>query len=120
MTPGNMQMSEFALRIEWKHFRIPAGPAYGRNRPLKSRNLGFAHDGTFFQNFGKFEKWEMPKKMLPMQSKLFLSGWKRFGDNRWAGGRAMSGNGARPPRNPRVLPIRFAGYPIFDLAFFGL
>ena len=109
-----------SLRIEWKHFRIPEGPAYGRNRPLKSRNLGFGHLGTFVPSFWKFEKWEVPKKMLPMQSELFLGGWNRSGVNRWPGGRAISGNGARPPRKVRVLDIRFAGYPIFDLAVFGL
>ena len=66
VTPGGMEMSEIALRIEWKHFRIPAGPASGRNCPLKSRNLGFGHDGPFFHSFGKFGKWEMQKKMLSM------------------------------------------------------
>ena len=66
VTPEGMEMSEIALRIEWKHFRIPAGPASGRHCPLKSRNLGFGHNGTFSQSFWKFEKWEVPKKMLPM------------------------------------------------------
>ena len=120
VTPEDMEMSEIALRIEWKHFRMPAGPACGRNRPLKSRNLGFGHDGTFFQSFWKLEKWEMPKKMLAWQSKLFLSGCKRFGVNRWAGGRAMSGKRPGPPRKVYVSPIWLVGYPIFDLAIFGL
>ena len=62
VTPEDMEMSEITLRIEWKHFQIPAGPASGRNCPLKSRNLGLGHHGTFFQSFWKFEKWEMPKK----------------------------------------------------------
>ena len=73
VTPEDMEMSEITLRIEWKHFRIPAGPASGRNCPLKSRNLGFCHDGPFFQSFGKFEKWEMtnveqtfPERMEPV------------------------------------------------------
>ena len=66
VTTEDMEMSEITLRIEWKHFRIPAGPASGRNCPLKCRNLGFGHHGTFFQSFRKFEKWEMQKKMLPM------------------------------------------------------
>ena len=74
VTTQDMEMSEIALRIEWKHFQIPAGPASGRNCPLKSRNLDFGRDGAFFQSFRKFEKWEMSKKMLPMQSELFLSG----------------------------------------------
>ena len=56
VTPEDMDLSRIALRIEWKHFRIPEGPAYGRNRPLKSRNLGFRHEGIFFQSFGKIEK----------------------------------------------------------------
>ena len=55
VTIQNMEMSEIALRIEWKHFRIPAGPASGRNCPLKCRKLGFGHHGTFFQSFGKFD-----------------------------------------------------------------
>ena len=58
--------------------------------------------------------------MMAWQSKLFLSEWKRFGVNRWPGGRAIPGNGAHPARKPRVLPISLAGYPIFDLARFGL
>ena len=66
VTTQDMEMSEIALRIEWKHFQFPAGPASGRNCPLKSRNLRFAHIGTFFQSLRKFEKWEVPKKMLPM------------------------------------------------------
>ena len=37
VTIQNMEMSEIALRIEWKHFQIPAGPASGRNCPLKCR-----------------------------------------------------------------------------------
>ena len=64
VTPEDMEMSAIVLRIEWKHFRIPAGPASGRNCPLKSQNLGFGHHGTFFQSSGKFEKWEIEKKML--------------------------------------------------------
>ena len=56
VTIEHMEMSGIALRIEWKHFRIPAGPSSGRNDPLKSRNLGFGHYGTFFQSFGEIEK----------------------------------------------------------------
>ena len=63
VTPEDMEMSEIALRIEWKHFRTPAGPASGRNCPLKCRNLGFGHHGTFFQSYRKIEKWEVPKKL---------------------------------------------------------
>ena len=55
VTPADMEMSEITLRIEWKHSRIPAGPASGRNRPLNSRNLGFGHGGTFCRSFEKFE-----------------------------------------------------------------
>ena len=73
VTPEDMEMSEITLRIEWKHFRIPEGPAYGRNRPLKSRNLGFGHLGIFFLSLRKFEKWAMPQKMRPLQSTLLLS-----------------------------------------------
>ena len=120
VTPEDMEMSEITLRIEWKHFRIPAGPASGRHCPLKSRNLGFGHLGTFVRSFWKIEKWEMPKKMLPMQSELFLSGWYRSEVNRWPGGRAMSGKRPGPPRKVYVSPIWLAGYPIFDLAIFGL
>ena len=82
VTIQNMEMSEIALRIEWKHFQIPAGPASGRNCPLKSRNLGFGHIGTFFRSFRKFGKWEVPKKLLAIRSKLFLGGWHRSGVNR--------------------------------------
>ena len=120
VTTEDMEMSEIALRIEWKHFRIPAGPASGRNCPLKSRNLGFGQIGTFFRSFGKFEKWEVPKKLLAIQSELFLGGWNRSGVNRWPGGRAMSGKRPGPPRKARVGTIPLAGYPIFDLAISGL
>ena len=120
VTTEHMEMPGIAVRIECKHFRIPAGPASGRNSPLKSRNLCFADYDTFFQSLGKFEKWGNRKFLLAMWSTVFLSGWKRFGVNRWPGGCAMSGNGARPGRKPRVLTISLAGHPIFDLAFFGL
>ena len=89
VTIQNMEMSGMVVRIEWKHSRNAAGPASGRNRPLKSRNLGFGHIGTFFRSFRKFEKWEVPKKLLAIQSKLFLGGWNRSGVNRWPGGRAI-------------------------------
>ena len=50
VTPEDMEMSEITLRIECEHSRIPARPASCRNRPLNSRNLGFGHEGTFFQS----------------------------------------------------------------------
>ena len=54
--------------------QIRAGPASGRNCPLKSQNLGFGHIGTFFQSLRKFAKWGVPKKKLAIQSELFLGG----------------------------------------------
>ena len=36
VTIEHMEMSGIALRIEWKHFRIPAGLSSGRNSSLKS------------------------------------------------------------------------------------
>ena len=115
-----MKMSGIASRIEWKHSRIPAGPASGRNSPLKSRNLCFADYGTFFRSLEKFGKLENPTFLLAMWSKLFLSGWKWSGVNRRSAGRAMSRKRPSPPRKPRVSDIRSAGYPIFDLAISGL
>ena len=50
VTLADMKMSAIALRIECKHSRNPAGPASCRNRALNSRNLGFGHDGIFFQS----------------------------------------------------------------------
>ena len=50
VTPEDMEMSEITLRIECKQSQIPARSASCRNRPLNSRNLGFAHEGTFFQS----------------------------------------------------------------------
>ena len=66
VTPEDMEMSEITLGIEWKHFLKPAGPASGRKRPLKSRNLSFGYHGTFFQSFGKSEKWDSEKILLPV------------------------------------------------------
>ena len=74
VTIQNMEMSEIALRIEWKHFQIPAGPASGRNCPLKSRNLGFGHHSTFFRSCEKIEKWEVEIFLLSGESKLCLCG----------------------------------------------
>ena len=119
VTTEDMEMSEIALRIEWKHFRIPAGPASGRNCPLNSRNLGFGHEGTFFQNFEKFEKWEVQKKMLPGESKLFLSLWNRSEVLRDPVGCASIHKGPLPSRTVRMLLIRSATYLIFDLAISG-
>ena len=75
VTSENMEMSAIALRFEWKHFRIPAGPAYSRNRPLKSRNLGFRHEGTFFQSLGEIENGRTKKKLSSGEKKVFLGGW---------------------------------------------
>ena len=67
----HMEISGIAVRIEWKHFRIPAGPASGRHCPLKSRNLGFGHYGTFFQSLGEIEKWEIKKFCWHGRAKFF-------------------------------------------------
>ena len=69
MTPEDMEMSGIAERIEWKHSRIPAGPPSGRNRPLKSRNLVFRRQATFFQSLGEIEI------LLSGESKVFLGVW---------------------------------------------
>ena len=105
VTTENMKMSEIALRIEWKHFQIPAGPASGRNCSLKRRNLGFGHIGTFFRSFRKFEKWEVPKKLLAIRSKLFLGGWNRSGVKRWPGGRAILETVQVPRENHACSPF---------------
>ena len=89
-------------------------------RSESSREVRIGHKCTFFQSFRKLGKWEVPNKILAMQSELFLSGWNRSGVNRWPGGRAMSGNRPGPPRKSRVCPISSAGYPTFDLARSGL
>ena len=114
-----MEMSEI-MRIEWKHYQKPEGPASGRNRPLKGRNIGFCPEGIFFQSLGKVEKWKLEKYSISCRSKLLLSDENRSEMNRWSGGRAIPGNGARRPRKVRVCLIFLAGYPIFDLAVFGL
>ena len=119
VTPANMEMSEITLRIECKHSRIPAGPASGRNRPLKGRNLGFGHEGTFFQSFEKFEKWEVQNFLLSGRSKLFLSGWNRSEVIRAPGGCASLHKGSHPGRKPRMCRILTPLYPIFDLASSG-
>ena len=62
VTTQDMKMSEIALRIEMKHFQIPAGPASGRNCLLKSQNLGFGHIGTFFGVSGNLKTGRCPKK----------------------------------------------------------
>jgi len=105
--------NDLAHRVE-----VLSGACGASFRSKSSREVRIGHKCTFFQSFRKFEKWEMPKKMLAMQSELCLSGWNRSGVNRWPGGRARSRSGARPSRKPRVRPICFAGYPIFDLAVF--
>ena len=89
-------------------------------RSKSSREVRIGHKCTFFQSFRNFGKWEVPKKMLAIQNKLFLGGWNRSGVNRWPDGCAMSGKRPGPPRKARVSRISLAGYPIFDLARFGL
>ena len=73
VTPENMEMSGMAVRIEWKHSRIPAGPPSRRNPPLKSRNPGFRRQGTFFQSLGEIENGRTKKKLLSGESKVFVS-----------------------------------------------
>ena len=107
--------NDLAHRVE-----VLSGACGASFRSKSSREVRIGHKCTFFQSFRKLGKWEVPQKMLAMQSELFLSGWNRSGVNRWPGGRAMSGKRPGPPRKVRVLPIELAGYPIFDLARFGL
>ena len=107
--------NDLAHRVE-----VLSGACGASFRSESSREVRIGHKCTFFQSFGKFEKWEVPKKMLSIQSELFLGGWNRSGVNRWPGGRAMSGKRPSPPRKQRVLRIALAGYPIFDLARSGL
>ena len=119
VTPEDMDLSRIALRIEWKHFRIPAGPASCRNSPLKSRNLGFRHEGTFFQSLGEIENGRTQKKLLSGESKVFLSGrnWSEL--FRGSGGCASLHKGPHPPRRTPMSRIVSASYPIFDLASSG-
>ena len=51
-------------------------------RSKSSREVRIGHKCTFFRSFRKFGKWEVPKKILAMQSELFLGGWNRSGVNR--------------------------------------
>ena len=60
-------------------------------RSKSSREVRIGHKCTFFQSFRKFEKWEVPKIFLAIQSKVFLGGWNRSGVTRWLGGGARSG-----------------------------
>ena len=85
-----------------------------------SREVRNGHIFSFSRSFRKLEKWEKPKVLLAIRSELFLGGWNRSGVNRWPDGCAMSGKRPGPPRKVRVLQNGFAGYPIFDLARFGL
>ena len=89
-------------------------------RSKSSREVRNGHIFSFSWSLRKFGKWGVPKKKLAIRSELFLGGWNRSGVNRWPGGRAMSRNGAHPSRKPCVRLISLAGYPIFDLARFGL
>ena len=81
-------------------------------RSKSSREVRIGHKCTFFQSFRKLGKWEVPKKMLAIQSELFLSGWNRSGVNRWPGGRAMSGNVQVLRENPAC-----STFPALDIPF---
>ena len=108
-----------SLRIAWKHPRIPAGPAFGPNRPLKGHNVGVGHEGTFFQRYEQFEKWEVQKFLLSGESKLCLGRWNRSEVIRGIGGHASLHKGLIPTRTVRMCRILLASYPIFDLAISG-
>ena len=118
VTPEDMKMSGIALRIEWEHSRNPAGPPSGRNRPLKSRNLGFRGQGMFFQSLGEIENGRTKKKLLSGESKVFLSVWNWSEVLRGPGGCASLHKGPHPPQRTRMSRILSASYPIFDLASF--
>ena len=75
-------------------------------RSKSSREVRIGHKCTFFRSFRKLGKWEVPKKMLEIQSELFLSGWNRSGVNPWPGGRAMSGNVQVLRENPAWCRLR--------------
>ena len=78
--------SRMTLHIEWKHSRMPAGPASGRIRPQKVRNVSFRPEGTFFRSLGNIPCEKQNFFLLPWKSKLFLSGWNRSGGLRDPGG----------------------------------
>ena len=119
VTPSEMEMSSMSLRIEWKHSRIPAGPASGRNHPLKGRIVGFGHEGPFFRSFEKFGKWEVQNFVMAGESKLFVGVQNRSEVIRVPQGRASLCKGSRPGRKVQMSTIVAASYPIFDLASSG-
>ena len=76
--------NDLAHRVE-----VLSGACGASFRSKSSREVRIGHKCTFFQSFRKLGKWEVPKKMLAIQSELFLGGWNRSGVNRWPGGRAI-------------------------------
>ena len=108
-----------SLRIEWKHSRIPAGPASGRNRPLKGRIVGFGHEGPFFRSFEKFGKWEVQNFVMSGESNFFLSVQNRSAVLRGPGGRVLLHKRSNPSRKVQLCTIVKPLYRIFDLASSG-
>ena len=50
VTTEDMKMSGMVVRIECRHSRNPARPPSCRKRAQNRRNLGFGHEGIFFQS----------------------------------------------------------------------
>ena len=80
----------------------------------KSRFWSLRH---LFPEFGEIWKMSEPKKMLAIWSRVFLSEWKRFGVNRWPGGRAMRGNVLIPRENPGCARFSSLDIPFSNLCF---
>ena len=58
--------NDLAHRVE-----VLSGACGASFRSKSSREVRNEQKYIFFQSFRKFEKWEMPKKVVPMQSELF-------------------------------------------------
>ena len=71
VTPEDMEMSVIAVRIEWQHSRIPAGPLSGSKSPSEEAKFRFSQSRHLFSEFGRNGKWENHKKCYQGGAKFF-------------------------------------------------
>ena len=112
----SMEMSGMTLRIEWNCARVLAVPTSGRNPLVK---CGLDTSAPFFRVSGNLKNRRCKKNVTNLE-RTFSERMEPVRGQSVAWRSRYPPKRPSPPRKARVSPIVFAGYPIFDLARFGL
>ena len=107
--------NDLAHRVE-----VLSGACGASFRSESSREVRIGHKCTFLQSFRNFRKMGDAKKNVSNAERTFSERMELVRGQSVAWRARYVRKRPGPPRKVRVVPIRVAGYPIFDLARFGL